>query len=217
MTKHIQNCETILFMGDSITDCGRRTDPMGLGNGFVRLFHDLVLAQKSEIDIKIINRGISGETVVDLRKRWPMDVIEHQPDWLCLLIGINDIHTCLNKEKRAVSPEAYAQTYREIMEKTRQELPSCQIVLVDPFYICQPAGADSFQKSVLRILPAYHRTISEMQTAFQTARLQLHNRFAELLQNQEAEKYCPEPVHPNATGHMVIALEIYKVLCGGKD
>src|ERR1700754_764879 len=76
----------IVFTGDSITDCDRRTDPEGLGDGYVRL-----LAGSPELaGFDVRNRGISGNRVLDLQERWENDVVAEQPAILSVLVGINE-------------------------------------------------------------------------------------------------------------------------------
>lgn len=184
MKTQLQNDDRIVFIGDSITDCERRVDVDALGNGFVRLFHDLLLAREPEKHIHIINRGLSGETVVDLAARWQRDVIAQNPDWLYVMIGINDVHAYLNKESRGVDPQTYRRYYHECLALTRQKLPECRILLIDPFYICQSSNANAFQASVLDLLPEYHKTVEEMAATFQSNVLHMHQIFAGLLQHQ---------------------------------
>ena len=41
----VQDGETMLFIGDSITDCGRRDEHAPLGNGYANLFSELATAR----------------------------------------------------------------------------------------------------------------------------------------------------------------------------
>ena len=52
--------KTLLFLGDSITDCGHSFDPENLGNGYVRIIAENFSVQKD--DVKILNKGIDGFT-----------------------------------------------------------------------------------------------------------------------------------------------------------
>ena len=67
---------TLVFMGDSITDCGRRTSggagyPEGLwGAGYPGLIASRLLADRPGEGWNIINQGISGNRIVDLYARW---------------------------------------------------------------------------------------------------------------------------------------------------
>src|SRR4051812_47492548 len=98
----IQDTQTVVFAGDSITDCGRRAEHAPFGSGYVRQTIDLITARYPERRITFWNEGIGGNTVEDLRNRWLDDVIRHQPDWLCVKIGINDLHRTLRSTPEAV-------------------------------------------------------------------------------------------------------------------
>ena len=90
MTLLFKAKQTIEFIGDSITDCGRRDPTLSpLGDGYVRLIHDLLQAGYPELRLNVINKGISGNTVLDLKSRWRSDVLEISPDWLFIFIGVN--------------------------------------------------------------------------------------------------------------------------------
>jgi hypothetical protein len=87
---------TLLMIGDSITDCGRvspaaETVRDSLGYGYVKLIHNMLAATCPRQHIRILNRGISGNTVRNLAARWQSDVLDLKPDWLSILIGINDV------------------------------------------------------------------------------------------------------------------------------
>ena len=100
----VESGQTILFIGDSITDCGRRGDAAPLGNGYVRFFSELVMAYYPERDIRYINTGIGGNRITNLKARWEEDALAHKPDWLSVKIGINDLHSFLGGDPNGVSP-----------------------------------------------------------------------------------------------------------------
>ena len=74
------------------------------------------------------NRGISGNTVADLKKRWQQDAIDPEPDLLSILIGTNDVNS-------GVTPQAYQRDYRSILSKSREANPHLKLVLLDPFVL----------------------------------------------------------------------------------
>src|SRR5882724_7395995 len=71
--------QKIVFIGDSITDCGRRDEAAPYGNGYVSLVRNLLLARYPEQQLTIVNKGIGGNTTRDLAARWKKDVILEQP------------------------------------------------------------------------------------------------------------------------------------------
>ncbi len=87
-----QHGQKVLFIGDSITDCGRRAEHAPFGAGYVKLAIDLITARYPDRHITYLNEGIGGNTVEDLHARWHDDVLVHQPHWLSVKIGINDLH-----------------------------------------------------------------------------------------------------------------------------
>jgi lysophospholipase L1-like esterase len=202
----IQDGQTVVFIGDSITDCGRRTDQAPYGNGYVKAAIDLITAKYPDRKIRYINEGIGGNTVEDLRNRWHDDVIVHHPDWLTIKIGINDLHRTLRGDAMvAIPPERYEHLYREILRITKEKT-NARIVLIDPFYISTDADSGSFRSRVLQMLPGYLQVVDRLSQEFRTLHVRTHERFTEQLKFRPADAFCPEPVHPYLSGHVVIAL-----------
>jgi len=93
-TVAVQKNSTLLFIGDSITDCGRARpvgEKDGLGNGYVGQINAILSATHPDRSIRVLNTGISGNRVCDLKDRWQPDVSDLNPDWLSIMIGINDV------------------------------------------------------------------------------------------------------------------------------
>ena len=89
----IQDGERMLFIGDSITDCGRRDRAVPLGDGYVSIFTELATARYPERNIDWVNMGIGGNRTTHLKERWQTDVIDQRPDRLSIKIGINDLNS----------------------------------------------------------------------------------------------------------------------------
>jgi lysophospholipase L1-like esterase len=202
--------QTLLFVGDSITDCGRRAANAPLGSGYPALVNDLITAKYPAHRLNVINTGISGNTVRDLANRWTDDVIRYKPDWLSIKIGINDIHRCLrNVPDTAVNPIEFAELYDHILTRVKKEIKA-NIILVDPFYISNDDDPVSFRSLVLKGLPDYIKTVEKMAKKYKTRRVKLHEVFKTQLKYSPADRFCPEPVHPNPSGHLVMAYEWLK-------
>lgn len=210
-TLWIEDGQQLLFIGDSITDCGRRGADAPLGSGYVRIFTELAAARWPERRIKFTNKGIGGHKITDLRDRWRDDVLYHRPQVLSLKIGINDLHSHLRGAEGGVSPELFARTYAEVLELTRKEL-DCKIVLLTPFYISTDRSGQTFRSQVLDLLPRYLETVEKMSAQFDTRLVRLHEIFQAQLRYRDAETFCPEPVHPNHAGHVVIAQALLETL-----
>lgn len=212
MTLKIKNNESILFVGDSITDCGRRDINRPLGDGYVKFFSDFMTAREPAKRITIINKGISGNTVKDLQARWYDDVLRHKPDWLSIKIGINDLHRYMANTPESVSPEEFIASYDDILSQTKQRIPHCKILLIEPFYISNEKSHTSIRHDVLKLIPEYISVVRKMHQKYRTKIVKTHTVFSKLLKYYESDTFCPEPVHPNSTGHLVIAEAVYSAL-----
>ena len=200
----IRDGERMLFIGDSITDCGRRDRAAPLGDGYVSIFTELATARYPERNIEWINMGIGGNRTTHLTERWQTDVIDHRPDRLSIKIGINDLHSFLRNDPDGVPPDRYRSIFDEILSSARGALGDIPIVLITPFYISTDLDHE-FEGAVLRLIPSYIDVVQEMSAKYDTLLLDLHEVFQEQLRYRPPGTFCPEPVHPNHSGHVVIA------------
>jgi lysophospholipase L1-like esterase len=223
MPLQIQNGQTIVFIGDSITDCGRRegSPPPPLGNGYVKFFTDLAAIREPQKKITVHNRGINGDRVNSglthipnsgLTNRWETDVVALKPDWLSVMIGINDVASNITPGVTPVTPEIYERTYDELLQRSREALPRCQFLLLESFFMMRPPYTDPKWEQVASLLPDYLATVHRLSRKYQTRLVRTHALFQELVKHHGLERFGGEPVHPNATGHLAIAEAVYAAL-----
>ena len=206
-----QDGEKVLFIGDSITDCGRCDRAVPLGDGYVSIFTELATARYPERSIEWVNTGIGGNRTTHLTERWQPDVIDHRPDRLSIKNGINDLHSVLRGDPDTVPTDRYERNYDEILSATRQALGEIPVILITPFYISTNVD-DEVQGTVLRMIPQYIEVVEEMSAKYDTLLLNLHDVFQEHLRYRPPSTFCAEPVHPNHTGHVVIANALMEFL-----
>jgi acyl-CoA thioesterase I len=196
----------LLFIGDSITDCGRRDDKEKIGSGYPRLIRDYLWARDPDRAPVVLNTGISGNRVTHLQERWQRDVIDLKPDVLSIKIGINDVWHGLGGKNEGVPIALFIPTYRQILLQVRSALPQCQLVLCEPNMISPPAPADGNDA-----LKPYVRAVNELAAEFHAdAVVRLHGAFLEAVRRRPDIPWAPDGVHPSSTGHMLIAREWLK-------
>jgi acyl-CoA thioesterase-1 len=192
----------LLFIGDSITDCGWRKDPEALGSGYVRNIRDYLAARDPNTSPSIINRGISGNKIPDLQNRWQRDVVDSKPDIVSIFIGINDVWHSLVPDRIGCDIDAYTAGYRDILTRTRQALPDTKIVLCEPsvLWLDQPPGANE------KLRP-YIRAVNDLGKEFQlTSIVGLHAAFNSARAARPDIPWTTDGVHPASAGHMLIAM-----------
>ena len=211
----IHSGQTFLLIGDSITDCGRRNEKTPYGDGYLSLLRELAIARHPALEIRWLNRGIGGNTVIDLRDRWEDDCIREKPDWLSIKIGINDLHLTLRKAERAADPQRFKTAYRSLLERVRSATQA-ELVLIDPFYLSADRESDGFRRDVLKLLPEYLAVVEELAGAFGARHLKTQAVFEEQMRYRAPQDFAPEPVHPYRIGHSIIANALYDLLCAAK-
>jgi len=199
--------QKIVFIGDSITDADRTTSGAPYGNGYVSMVRNFLLARYPERDLTIVNKGVGGNTVRDLDKRWEQDVIAQKPDWLAVCIGINDVWRHFEGNKQdAVPLEEYRSTLYRLL-KTAQDRTGAQLILALP-YLIESNRSDNMR----RLMETYAQTMEAMHDDFGAAVVDLQAAFDSVLATTPASAWANDRIHPYSPGHAVIALEFLRVL-----
>ena len=192
----------ILFQGDSITDGnrGRSADPNHiLGHGYQFIVAAKFGADYAGLDLTFFNRGVSGNTVLDLAKRWPKDTLELKPDLLSILIGVND-------QGHGVPLDQYEQVYDQLLADAVAANPKIRLVLCEPFalpvgakkehYEDWSSGIKKRQEVVARLAQKYHAALVRFQPVFDAA-----------CAKAPADHWIWDGVHPTYAGHQLMADE----------
>ncbi len=205
MTFPFKPKQRLLFIGDSITDTGRvrpvgRRTQGGLGTGYVNMIDSLLGAAFPETPIEVLNTGISGNRVTDLEARWSSDVLDLKPDWLSIMIGINDVWRQFDQplDPNPVDPKRYESIYKTLLEQTRSNLKG--LVLMTPFFI-ESNRSDSMRK----MMDTYGAITRRLASEFEATFIDVQAAFDGYLEAQPSQSLCGDRVHPNGVGHMIIA------------
>ncbi|MBO5872798.1 MAG: SGNH/GDSL hydrolase family protein [Clostridia bacterium] len=198
----------ILFQGDSITDCGRdKINSTSEGRGYPLLVK-AELGESNPLDYTFLNRGISGNRIVDVYARIKSDIINLKPDYMSLLIGVNDVWHEINSQN-GVDTDKFEKIYSMLIEEVKAALPDIKIFLLAPYVIegsstenCEEKpnrwelfreGVDEKIESVKRVGQKFNLPVVELQPIFDEACKRAPNTH-----------WSADGVHPTATGHTLI-------------
>jgi lysophospholipase L1-like esterase len=197
---------TILFQGDSITDCGRDRHVLepnraaALATGYPLMAASTLLREHPDMGLQCFNRGVSGNKVPDLQARWQDEAIALRPDILSILIGVNDLwHKLRNNYSGTVAD--YESQYTALLEQTKSALPGVRLVVLEPFVLHTGQVTDEW-------FPEFDERRAVAQRVARAAGAQfiaLHENFQHLTRRAPAEYWAADGVHPTPAGHAVIA------------
>ncbi|HEU5474442.1 MAG TPA: SGNH/GDSL hydrolase family protein [Actinophytocola sp.] len=208
---------TILFTGDSITDCDRRTDPLGLGAGYVDIVAS-TLRERGDA-ARIINTGISGDRIEHLQTRWQQDALDHRPELLSIFIGVNDtLHTFF--EGRPTPPDLFASRYTEVLDRTAAA-GIHKLIIIEPFFL-DAEGSDARWRDGSPFcradLAAKRPIVRDLAHRYGAVFVPLHDAVTAVAAERGPTVIAPDGVHPTALGHRLIArlwLDAYDTLLAG--
>lgn len=197
--------KTILFQGDSITDCQRIREsdinmPAHLGYGYPNLIGGQLLLDHAGEDYQCINKGISGNRVVDLYARWKIDALNLNPDVISILIGVNDVWHEAAKQN-GVEAERFEQIYRMLLEWTKKVLPEVKFIIMEPFALLSDVVDDDFLAEVKLRAAAAKKLAAEFDAVF----LPLQDKLDAAAKRAPNSYWLWDGVHPTAAGHRMIA------------
>ncbi|MFE6666485.1 SGNH/GDSL hydrolase family protein [Streptomyces sp. NPDC057697] len=198
---HITGTDTLLFIGDSITDAGRdRADATSLGSGYV---HEIARTLHEGTDgaavPTVINKGVNGNRVYDLAARWTTDVIDHRPTVVTVKIGIND--TWRRYDSGLPSPvDEFEACLDGLLAETTRTL-SARLVVITPFLL--PVAPE--QKEWFEDLTPRTEAVLRAAAANGAQVVRADLALARAARTKEAAELARDGVHPSPLGHRIIA------------
>ena len=195
----------VLFQGDSITDANRMRDNDNYrGSGYPTLISGK-LGVEFPNKYEFLNRGISGNRVVDLLARVNADRINLKPDIMSILIGVNDVWHELSTQN-GVSAENYEKIYNMLIDEVCSALPEIKIIILEPFVLKGVVTEEKwgeFRSEVEKRAAAAKRVADGHGLPF----AELQKKFDDAEKLAPADYWLIDGVHPTAAGHELISQE----------
>ena len=198
----------ILFQGDSITDCGRnRSDFYGVGSGYASLVK-ACLGMDRPNEYEFINRGVSGNRIVDLYARIKADFINLKPDYASIYIGVNDTWHEIAFQN-GVDTSKFEKIYTMLIDEIQAACPQTRLMIIAPYVLegsatCNipeiPDRLERFQKDVAE-KAAVAKKIAEK---YALPLIELQPAFDEACKKAPAAYWTADGVHPTFCGHEII-------------
>jgi lysophospholipase L1-like esterase len=192
----------ILFQGDSITDSGRRKDtltpnnPAALGTGYAFLAASALLSRYPGLNLRIYNRGISGNKVYQLADRWDKDCLELKPDVLSILVGVND-YWHKHDKKYDGTVQTYRDDYIRLLERTRKTLPDVKLIVAEPYAV---KGVRAVDDTWYPEFNEFREASAAIARQFNAVYLPYQRIFDEAQKKAPGAYWTADGVHPSIAG-----------------
>ena len=182
-----------VFIGDSVTDCGRLIEPP-YGDGYV-----FNVANSGRLSGEIINVGTSGHRLIDLENRWNTDVLAHHPTLVSVAIGINDTWRRYD-DNDLTSVEAFEDSYRRVLTATKAQ-GNPDLVLCEPFLLAVRDEMNTWREDLDPKIAVVHKMAAE----FNAKLVSFDQRFNDLAREMSMSELAEDGIHPSKLGHQIMA------------
>ena len=206
-----ENYDRIVFAGDSVTDMGS-VNPVGeglfdqVGHGYVRMIENLLVACYPELNIRVTNSGISGNTSRDLLARFDRDVVSLKPDWVSICIGINDVwrqFDCPAMPDCHVYPDEYRENLEKMILSVKDSVKG--IFLLTPYYI-----EGNRQDAMRARIDEYISICAELCEKYGCVFVDFQSMYEKFCSIRHSSAVAWDRIHPNEMGAMMMAREFLK-------
>ena len=206
-----ENYDRIVFAGDSVTDMGSE-NPVGeglfdnLGRSYVRVIENMLVAYYPELNIRVTNSGISGNTSRDLKARFDRDVVALKPDWVSICIGINDVWRQFDTPAMtdwAVQPDEYEANMEEMILKVKDSVKG--LFILSPYYM-EANRADTMRARMDEYVEIC-RKLSEKYGCIFVDFQAMYEKFCKV---RHSTCIAWDRIHPNQMGATLMAREFFK-------
>ena len=211
MTGRFADGERVVFVGDSITH----------GGGFVA---DLQLFQSLRhpgSGAKILNAGISGGTVSQALGRFDNDIMRLNPDRVFVMFGMNDVrrgswNDLVPNERDAAARrdalDAYAANQRQLADRFAAAGVKTVLVTPSPFdqyTVREKANSAACNDGLARCSDIVRTLAAERHLGC----VDFHAPLTAIQKANLETVFCPDRVHPQALGHLLMASLVLEEIC----
>ena len=211
MKRFFEDGMTMLFQGDSVTDTGRNRSisegPGCLGEGYPKVFQVMYDILFPDNQVRFVNRGVSGNRTNHLLERYDEDFKAVNPDVISIMIGINNTWRNFDGEEDYCSAERFEAEYEELLAKIKADMPDAKIMIIEQFALTAHPDRNTWQED----LDAKRDATRKLAFKYADWFVPMYDIITEASRGKfDLYDLSPDGVHPGATGHTLIAMEMLR-------
>lgn len=232
MNRFFKPGQTVLFQGDSITDCGRWYYDNNFGFGYAwkvatiynSLFGDDTVSFENrenpqephaayppvsaDSGVTFINKGWAGNRVLEILARYQEDIVDLKPDFISILAGINEVLHYYEGSSEFMPPEVFEKHYETLLTQIKRDLPNTKIMMIEPFVLPSAPDFERLQAELNDKVTCVRRLARKYADYY----LPLAGILAAKCLEFSPEQLAKDGIHPTPLAHGIIAHEYMKVL-----
>ena len=192
----------IVFLGDSITDAGRKESPNQLGYGYVNVFSEQLNRQNQQLNI--INKGVDGQFTEQIAQSLHPECIFLHPDYVSILVGINDIGLLVasdvSEQEKLYMLEDSIRAYHEMLFDLSRET-TAKIITLEPFIFPKDGAFEEWipwQKKM-------SKNIRKLARNYGASFVPLQEPLEQKIQELGYDAITTDGMHLTSTGHEILA------------
>lgn len=192
----------IVFLGDSITDAGRKESPNQLGYGYVNIFSEQLNKQNQQLNI--INKGVDGQFTEQIAQSLHPECIFLHPDYVSILVGINDIGLLVasdvSEQEKLYMLEDSILAYHEMLFDLSRET-TAKIITLEPFIFPKDGAFEEWipwQKKM-------SKNIRKLARNYGASFVPLQEPLEQKIQELGYDAITTDGMHLTSTGHEILA------------
>lgn len=211
-----------LFQGDSITDAnrGRTEDPNHImGHSYAFSIASRLMTDFPERKLEFFNRGVGGDSHVEMEARWQTDTLDIAPDVLSILIGTNGsrqasgIYAPWDKKDNSVpdpaqSPEAFEASLRRMLSAARKQNPDLLLVICLPFRYPTSRWTAAENEKIIATVKTRAEILKKIALEFNAVTVDFAAALDRAIAlNNDRLYWSWDGVHVTVAGHEILARE----------
>lgn len=205
----VNDNDTILFLGDSITDVKfNRKQNRKIGGKNIYALQVASALKKKHKGLKFHYKGIASNRSYHVYDRLTSDCISLKPDVIVMLIGVNDAWENYVPEQYPPLLRPLEPHMKEIYRRIKAELPNTKLITLLPFLIDAMPEKAPFHK----VLDEFRVKLREYATGNADEIIDMQEVYYEAQKTTDPKLLAHDGVHPTELGHSIMADAVLKVL-----
>ncbi len=201
--------DVIVVLGNSITELGEKPD------GYVNILRKTMAVMYPQMRVYFVNSGYSGHKSTEMEARFQSDVVELEPDWVIISVGVNDVwHGFLAVERNR--PDLSSVPLPTFKEKVTLMVQRAQAKNIKVAIMTTTVIKENLSSPENKALEPYNQALREIAKRYHCLLIDQNAAFRKAIESAKKDSLADrgfltyDGVHLSAAGNRLMAQTILK-------